>query len=266
MNNTNLKNAERFLGFADTYEKARPKMPQYPIEVINKYLGKKPGLVVDMGCGTGLATLIWKEQCEEIIGIEPNEDMLAVAEKKQTANVSFRKAYSHETGIADNSADVVICSQSFHWMEPEQTLREVNRILCENGIFATVDCDWPPVCGWRVEKAYNELFSRVDSIEKEFTEFQDNFFRWDKNEHLSNIKKSGHFRYAREIVFINKETCTADRLVNIALSQGGLQNILKKRPEAIISEVNKYKEKVYATYGNSEFNIDFCYRMRIGIK
>lgn len=261
-----IKNANRFLGFADTYDKARPQMPMYPISVIKKYLGKEPNLVLDIGCGTGLSTLIWQNQCEEIIGIEPSEDMITIARKKQTCGVSFVKAYSHNTGIADNIADVVICSQSFHWMEPNQTLNEINRVLNGNGIFASVDCDWPPICHWEVEQSYNELFNKVSIIEKENMEFQDNFFRWDKNKHLSHIVECGHFRYAREIVFINTEKCTTSRLVNIALSQGGLQNILKQKPEAIISEVNKYKEKVYTTFGNSEFSIDFCYRMRIGIK
>jgi ubiquinone/menaquinone biosynthesis C-methylase UbiE len=266
MNNAAIKNADRFLGFADTYDGARPHMPQYPISVIKKYLGKKPGMVLDLGCGTGLSTLAWQNECDEIIGIEPNEDMISIARNKQTDGVSFWKAYSHDTGIAENTADVVICSQSFHWMDPVQTLREVNRVLTVNGIFATVDNDWPPVCQWEAEQAYNELFAKVNVIEKENPEFRDDFFRWNKNEHLSNIEKSGYFRYAREIVFTNSETCTAGRLVNIALSQGGLQNILKRKPELVINEVNSYKEKVLTVFGDDDFTIDFCYRMRIGIK
>jgi ubiquinone/menaquinone biosynthesis C-methylase UbiE len=266
VNDIAIKNANRFLGFADTYENARPQMPLYPISVINKYLGKRHNVVLDLGCGTGLSSLIWQNQCEEVIGIEPSEDMLTIARKKQARGISFIKGYSHDTGIADNIADVVMCSQSFHWMEPKQTLNEINRVLTANGIFAAIDCDWQPICDWEVEKSYIELFNKVSIIEKENIEFQNNFFRWDKNKHLSHIENCGYFKYTREIVFINTETCTTSRLVNIALSQGGLQNILKQKPEAIITEVNKYKEKVNATFGNSEFNIDFCYRMRIGIK
>lgn len=266
MNDAAIKNASRFSGLADTYENARPQMPVYPISVIEKYLGRKPDLVLDLGCGTGLSTLVWKDHCKQIIGIEPNDDMLSVATKKQACGISFKKAYAHDTGIAENTADVVICSQSFHWMEPTQTLKEVNRVLAVNGIFATVDCDWPPVCSWDVEQSYNELFNKVSIIESENSELQSSFFRWDKNKHLYNIENCGYFRYTREIVFINSEACTANRLVNIALSQGGLQSVLKQKPDAIIPEVDKYKEKVQATFGNSEFNIDFCYRMRIGVK
>ncbi len=266
MNYKAIKNANRFLGFADTYDTARPQMPLYPISVIKDYLGKIPDLVVDLGCGTGLSTLVWQNNCNKIIGIEPSEDMIDVAKAKQMLGIEFIKAYSHETGLADGNADVVMCSQSFHWMEPKQTLREVNRILTSNGVFATVDCDWPPISHWEVEQSYIKLFNKVTIIENKNKEFQDNHFKWDKNKHLFNIESCGYFRYTREIVFKNTEKCTASRLVNIALSQGGLQSILQIIPEAITAEIESYKEKVYQIFGDKEFNIDFCYRMRIGIK
>ncbi|MHB1316211.1 MAG: class I SAM-dependent methyltransferase [Christensenellales bacterium] len=266
MNGIAKKNARRFSGFADTYENARPQMPLYPISVIEKYLGRTPGLVLDLGCGTGLSTLIWQGRCKKVIGIEPSEDMLAVARKKETDGVSFIKAYAHDTGLADHAADAVVCSQSFHWMEPKQTLHEINRVLFPDGIFAAVDCDWPPVCHPEAELAYHELMHKASIIEKENSTLESSFFRWDKNKHLSSIEKSGYFRYAREIVFINSEPCTANRLVNIALSQGGVQSILKLQPEALSGEINKYREKVCAVFGDRNFTIDFCYRMRISIK
>jgi hypothetical protein len=34
------KNADRFTGFADVYENARPEMPKYLTKIICKYLGK----------------------------------------------------------------------------------------------------------------------------------------------------------------------------------------------------------------------------------
>lgn len=260
-----IKNADRFLGFADTYEEARPQMPLYTIEVIQKYLGRKPNTVVDIGCGTGLSTSIWENQCAKAIGVEPSKDMLSVALKKQTANISFIKAFSHETGLPDCFADAVVCSQSFHWMEPQQTLAEVNRILKPNGIFATVDCDWPPVCNWIDEKAYQTLFNQVNIVEEENPKLKDSFKRWDKNQHLNNISNSGFFRYTREIVFANREKCNADRFIKLALSQGGLQSILKSNPELILKQVEEFKEIINNTLVQ-DFDIDFCYRMRIGVK
>ena len=162
--------------------------------------------------------------------------------------------------------DAVVCSQSFHWMEPESTLAEVNRILKPGGVFATVDCDWPPVCHWQAEKAYTELFRKVLEIEETNPDVKNSFVRWNKEGHLANIRRSGVFTYAREIVFSNTEKCTSERLAELAKSQGGLQTILKKAPEMIEKDLVAFEKAVSATFGHDEFDIDFGYRMRIGVK
>ena len=260
------KNAERFKGFAELYELARPHMPQRVIELTRIYLGAPPRRVVDMGCGTGLSTLIWAGHCEEVIGVEPSADMLAVARAKQQDGVSFKQAYSHDTGLQSAFADVVICSQSFHWMEPVSTLAEVSRILAPGGVFATVDCDWPPVCGLEAEMAFEQVMNEVERIEDLEPSLQSASVKWDKEGHLTNIAQSGHFRYTRELLFSNAERCTAERLVGLVLSQGGLQAVLKAFPERIMPHVDHLRDTVSSVYGSEEFRIDFNYRMRIGVK
>lgn len=266
MDSSVSKNAGRFTGFADVYDQARPAMPFYPVRIIQAYMERKPGLVVDLGCGTGLSSLVWKGQCDELVGIEPSDDMLAVARLKETDGISFRKGFSGETGLKEASADVVVCSQSFHWMEPDSTLAEVNRILVPGGIFATVDCDWPPVCHWEVENAYAILFKKVLEIEETNPIVRDTFVRWDKEGHLHNMRESGWFRFTREIVFSNMEPCTASRVVELAKSQGGLQTILKKAPDLIADDLHRFEKAVFNVFGEREFDIDFGYRMRIGVK
>lgn len=259
-------NAERFTGFADVYENARPSLPTYPVRIIKKYIGNDIKRVVDLGCGTGLSTTIWRDNCEQIIGIEPSLDMINVAKSKQSRNISFMKAYSHDTGLEENSVDVVVCSQSFHWMEPSSTLREINRILKYGGVFATIDCDWPPVLNWEADKAYNVLYDKVRQIESEIPEIKDKFVRYSKEKHLKNISDSGYFRYSREILFSNTETCTRKRFINIILSQGSLQGILKHRPELIENDIKNFKSIINECCDDGEFEIDFSYRMRIGVK
>ena len=133
------KNADRFTGFADVYDEARPSMPQYPLQVLQRYLGRRPTMVVDLGCGTGLSTAVWVGRCDTVVGVDPSTDMLAVASSRQLPGATFVRAFAHQTGLPDGCADVAVCSQSFHWMEPKSTLREVGRILQPGGVFATVD-------------------------------------------------------------------------------------------------------------------------------
>lgn len=92
-------NSERFLGFADIYDFNRPTVPKRCIEIITNYLGGTPKTVVDLGCGTGLSTQMWQGSCEQIIGVEPGEDMLRLAKAKALPNTAYVQAYSHRTGL-----------------------------------------------------------------------------------------------------------------------------------------------------------------------
>jgi ubiquinone/menaquinone biosynthesis C-methylase UbiE len=262
------KNSSRFNGFADIYAEARPKCPLYVTDIVRKYLGKNPGLVVDLGCGTGLSTLIWENFSTRTIGIEPNAGMISQARKwaEHLKTIDYIQRFANDTELEDSIADVVTCSQSFHWMEPQSTLREVNRILKPKGIFLTVDYDWPPVCNWEAELAYQELFALVSEIENTDPLIRDTFIRWEKKNHLANMKASGYFTFAREIVFSNREHGTARRFISLAKSQGGLQTILKEKPEIIVNQLKAFEDKINALFEGKELEFDFCYRMRIGIK
>lgn len=258
-------NAERFIGFADIYDSNRPTIPAHAIEIITNYFGHPPETVVDLGCGTGLSTRAWTNKCSKLIGIDPSKDMLDIAKAKSDNSTNYIQAYSHDTGLPDNSVDVVVCSQSFHWMNPTDTLFEVDRILRKGGIFATVDCDWPPVCKANIEIAYMNLFNKVRVVEEENKDIRQTFNRWDKNNHLKNIIDSGYFKYCREIVFDNFEECDVERFLGLAQSQGSLQTILKKAPELIEKDYMNFQRAIYKDF-DAISEISFCYRMRIGIK
>jgi len=261
-------NAERFMGFADIYDNARPQCPEKVIETILRYLGKNPSLVVDLGCGTGLSTRIWSNISAQVIGIEPSTDMIQLAKEKSSGldNVKYITSFADNTSLEDGSADIITCSQSFHWMNPQATLKEVSRLLKEGGVFAVYDCDWPPVCHWEAEVEYNKLMNKVHEIESAYPELKDKFIRWDKAHHLTNMQKSGYFRYVREIVFSNTEICNIQRYLALALSQGGLQSILKTHTAEIKPYLDSFEERIRTMMGNNDFAVDFCYRMRIGVK
>lgn len=262
-NGQNTGGGERFTGLADTYDAARPHCPPYVKKAVARYLGGRPKLVVDLGCGTGLSTAVWSGDADRVIGVEPNGDMLRVALTKPAENVEFRRAFANRTGLADECADAVTCSQSFHWMEPESTLTEINRILRPGGVFAAYDYDWPPVCGLEAELACRTLFGAVRELEREFA---DPAVHWDKEKHLERMERSGYFRYTRELVFANTELFTAERLILAAKSRSGLYRMLKTATERMRPFFSEYEDAVREIFGTKEFPAELCYRMRIGVK
>lgn len=50
-------------------------------DILSQLAGGRPRVVLDLGCGTGLSTRIWYGYADEVIGVDPNEDMRKQAEE-----------------------------------------------------------------------------------------------------------------------------------------------------------------------------------------
>jgi methionine biosynthesis protein MetW len=90
--------------------------------------------VVDLGCGNGEFTLRAKEKigCNEIIGVDADEERLNEAEKKGIIVVNHD--LNDTLPFRDNSFDVIICNQVIeHLYYPVKFMREVYRILKPKG-------------------------------------------------------------------------------------------------------------------------------------
>lgn len=264
-------NVDRFSGFAALYDTHRPQTPPLVIDILTRYLGHRPTTVVDLGCGTGLSSGVWLGHADQGIGVEPNADMRAIAESKAATwsgahAIRFVPGYSHATSLAPASADIVTCSQSFHWMEPVSTLAEVARILVSCGIFAAYDCDWPPTCDWPLEAAFRDLVDAADRLVAERQPDAQRAHKWPKEQHLANLDTSGHFRFVKELVFHHHEEADANRFVGLALSQGGLQTVLKQGWTDLDDAIEQFRQTAQARMGTRTESVVFHYRMRLGIK
>jgi len=250
-------------GFSATYDRFRPRPPQALLEVLCRYARTdRPELVVDLGCGTGLSTRAWSGTAARTIGVEPNPAMLAAAEPAR--GVEYREAFAAETGLEDACADIVTCSQSLHWMEPEPTLAEAARILRRGGVFAAYDYDWPPVVDPEVDEAFRAYQERRGELRRTLG-IQKGADRWAKDEHLSRMRASGRFRYCREVLLHSIEEGDAERLGGFARSFGlpfaDLSNEQVER-QLRLDELEAVAQRVL---GDRTVPFHFGYRVRIGV-
>jgi len=262
------RNVERFSGFADTYDSYRPQPPAIIIDILTQLARvETPDLVVDIGSGTGLSTRIWAGRARRVIGIEPNADMRREAEVRTTAlsDVSYQEGISTATGLPDGCADIVTCSQSLHWMEPGPTFAEVARILRDGGVFAAIDCDWPPTMSWEAEQAYLDFTKKAHRFQEEMGDSR-TAGRWLKEEHLAGIQESGLFRYVNEIAVHSVESGNADRLVGLALSFGGVAGLLKRGLSEDEIGITELRNSARRTLGDDPSPWYFSYRIRLGVR
>jgi ubiquinone/menaquinone biosynthesis C-methylase UbiE len=108
---------------------------------------KHPQRIVDLGCGTGSMALMLQERYPEadIVGVDLSPYMLVMAEhRSQLADVPivWRHSKAEQTGLPENSFDLVTISLLFHETPPaisQAILREAYRLLRTGGEVLVLD-------------------------------------------------------------------------------------------------------------------------------
>jgi SAM-dependent methyltransferase len=127
----------RFSGAADRYARYRPSYPDALVEWVVADAGVRPGdLAADVGCGTGLFTRLLAARGIDVVGIDPNEDMLR--EARAAGGARYARGEAAATGLADASVALVTVAQAFHWIPIDPALAELARVLRPGGRVAAV--------------------------------------------------------------------------------------------------------------------------------
>jgi SAM-dependent methyltransferase len=126
----------RFSGRVDNYVKYRPR---YPKDIINflteNGVLSKNYVVADIGSGTGISCELFLENGNRVYGIEPNTEMREAAERLLAKWTDFRSvnASAEATTLGNESIDLIVAGQAFHWFDPEKSREEFARILKPGG-------------------------------------------------------------------------------------------------------------------------------------
>ncbi|TSC96047.1 MAG: ubiquinone/menaquinone biosynthesis methyltransferase [Parcubacteria group bacterium Athens1014_10] len=109
----------------------------FPIhkEILDK-CKKRKGLIVDLGCGTGLNVLAMAGQNNFCLGLDISQLAVNQALKKAEGkkNINFKQANLEQLPMKDNSAEVITSFFVFeHLLNLEKVLQEIDRVLKPGG-------------------------------------------------------------------------------------------------------------------------------------
>lgn len=132
---------KRFSDRVDNYVKYRPT---YPPEVLD-YLKTECNLtsksvIADVGAGTGIFTKLLLDKGYEVFAVEPNEQMLQSAKEQLSGYKNFNAVNTGAecTELPNESIDLIVCAQSFHWFSNDNTRVEFSHILKPGGKAALI--------------------------------------------------------------------------------------------------------------------------------
>lgn len=107
-----VERATIFGSEADAYDQLRPR---YPAQVIDLLVADDPSVLIDAGCGTGIAARQVADRGVKVVGVEPDSRMAAIAQAKGT-EVVVTKLEDWEPVASDG----LYAAQSWHWVDPDR--------------------------------------------------------------------------------------------------------------------------------------------------
>lgn len=131
----------RFSSRVENYVKYRPRYPRALLATLQVRCNLNPeSVIADVGSGTGFLTELFLENGNLVYGVEPNAAMRAAGEQYLARFDRFRSvgATAEATTLPDDSIDLVVAGQAFHWFDREGARDEFARILRPGGWVALI--------------------------------------------------------------------------------------------------------------------------------
>lgn len=143
-----IARAKSFESGAEAYDEFRPGYPEELFDELVVYAADRPeSRVLDIGAGTGKATIPLARRGLRVTAVEPAETMARLlraraAESGVGGRVHVRVATFEDLGAADGPFGLIVAAQSFHWTDPGSRWGRMLELLAPSGAAALFGNSW----------------------------------------------------------------------------------------------------------------------------
>jgi trans-aconitate methyltransferase len=131
-----------FDSMAQKYDAVRPPYPEALFDDLIALVGiRDGGVVLEVGAGTGKATLPLARRGLEVIAIEPSANMAAVLRARTAGHRIEIAQTTFEAYQPTRPVDLVVSAQAFHWVEPSVRYTKAAELLGSRGALALLRND-----------------------------------------------------------------------------------------------------------------------------
>ncbi|HML00800.1 MAG TPA: class I SAM-dependent methyltransferase [Acidimicrobiales bacterium] len=238
-----------FGAVASAYQRYRPGPPE---AAVDWYLPRRVQTVVDLGAGTGALTRLLVGRAVQVVAVEPDDRMRAVL-AGGLPDVEALAGTGEQLPVGDGSADAVLASSSWHWMDVEATLREVRRVLKPKGILGAL---WsgPDPDGSFVNQARALVSENARSTGEGMSSFLKDATR--PNSRL-DIPSGFGFGEPEHETFCWMMSLTADELIGLLATFSWVINLNADEREALFAQARRLLEEFLGVEGDVTVGVDF---------
>jgi SAM-dependent methyltransferase len=126
-----------FGAVADTYDRARPSYPAELVDDVIAYAGiagSGEG-ALEVGSGTGKATVLFAQRGVPVHGIEPSAEMAAIARRacEPYEHVEIEESDFEDYAPRGRRFRLLFSAQAWHWVRPEVRYVKAREVLVPGG-------------------------------------------------------------------------------------------------------------------------------------
>ncbi len=115
------------------YLKARPTYPEDLFSYLSK-ISPSNELCWDCATGNGQAAISLAQRFKKIIATDGSEQQIQNAIAKE--NIEYRIGTAEESGLENNSVDLITVATAAHWFNTDLFYKEAERVSKRNGVLA----------------------------------------------------------------------------------------------------------------------------------
>lgn len=135
---------------SEDYARSRPGFPEAFYNRCAQWIMFSRTEALDLATGPGVVALKLAELGANVIGVDIAATQIRMAEQLATergleGRARFLVARAEETGLPDNTFDLIAAGQCWHWLAPERMAPEIQRLLRPGGLLLIGFFDYVPV-------------------------------------------------------------------------------------------------------------------------
>jgi len=113
----------------------------YPTEVIDNAVSflDKDARILDLGCGTGIATLQLAQSGFNVFACDNDTKMIDEAKKYPKENIHYYIADARSLPFNDEFFDLMTAFGAFHWFCDETSIYEIRRVMKPDTFFCVIN-------------------------------------------------------------------------------------------------------------------------------